>query len=110
MKGADPVVEFDNEVVGGLVGAKLQVDHSVHPQLSYGHHTSRAKMLTKLGRGDEGISFWKKLILIKDILKWVFSSCNESCNNKPMYGYMLPNLSPSPNLHVHCIQSTECLQ
>ena len=26
--------------------------------------------------------------------------CNkESCNNKPMYGYMLPNLSPSPNLY-----------
>ena len=21
----------------------------------------------------------------------------ESCDNKPMYGYMLPNLSPSPN-------------
>ena len=52
MKGADPVVEFDNEVVGGVVGAKLQVDHSVHPQLSYGHHTSRAEMLTKLGRDD----------------------------------------------------------
>ena len=23
----------------------------------------------------------------------------ESCNNKPMYGYILPNLSPSPNLY-----------
>ena len=27
------------------------------------------------------------------------SSYKESCNNKPMYGYMLPNLSPSPNLY-----------
>ena len=31
--------------------------------------------------------------------KWVVSSYKESCNNKPMYGYMLPNLSPSPNLY-----------
>ena len=109
MKGADPVVEFDNEVVGGLVGAKLQVDHSVHPQLSYGHHTSRAKMLTKLGRGDEGISFWKKLILIKNILNGYFPHVmSHVITIKPMYGYMLPNLSPSPNLN--CIQSTECLQ
>ena len=23
----------------------------------------------------------------------------ESCNNKPMYGYVLPNLSPSLNLY-----------
>ena len=29
----------------------------------------------------------------------VVSSYKESCNNKPMYGYMLPNLSPSPNLY-----------
>ena len=30
---------------------------------------------------------------------WVVSSYKESCNNKPMYGYiyMLPNLSPSLN-------------
>ena len=26
-------------------------------------------------------------------------SSYQSCNNKPMYGYMLPNLSPSPNLY-----------
>ena len=31
--------------------------------------------------------------------KRVVSSYKESCNNKPMYGYMLPNLSPSPNLY-----------
>ena len=31
--------------------------------------------------------------------KEVVSSYEESCNNKPMYGYMLPNLSPSPNLY-----------
>ena len=29
----------------------------------------------------------------------VVSSYKEPCNNKPMYGYMLPNLSPSPNLY-----------
>ena len=29
----------------------------------------------------------------------VVSSYKESCNNMPMYGYMLPNLSPSPNLY-----------
>ena len=29
----------------------------------------------------------------------VVSSYKESCNNKPMYGYTLPNLSPSPNLY-----------
>ena len=29
----------------------------------------------------------------------VVSSYKESCNNKPMYGYILPNLSPSPNLY-----------
>ena len=31
----------------------------------------------------------------------VVSSYEESCNNKPMYmyGYMFPNLSPSPNLY-----------
>ena len=32
-------------------------------------------------------------------LKRVVSSYKESCNNKPMYGYMLPNLSPRPNLY-----------
>ena len=31
--------------------------------------------------------------------KRVVSSYKESRNNKPMYGYMLPNLSPSPNLY-----------
>ena len=29
----------------------------------------------------------------------VVSSYKESRNNKPIYGYMLPNLSPSPNLY-----------
>ena len=29
----------------------------------------------------------------------VVSPYKESCNNKPMYGYMLPNLSPSPYLY-----------
>ena len=29
----------------------------------------------------------------------VVSSYNESRNDKPMYGYMLPNLSPIPNLY-----------
>ena len=29
----------------------------------------------------------------------VVSSYKESRNNKPIYGYMLPNLSLSPNLH-----------
>ena len=29
----------------------------------------------------------------------VVSSYKESRNNKPVYGYMLPNLSPSPNLY-----------
>ena len=33
------------------------------------------------------------------IIDWVVSSYEESCNNKPMYGYMLPNLSHSPNLY-----------
>ena len=36
----------------------------------------------------------------------VVSLYKESCNNKPMYGYMLPNLSPSPNLY----KVQECLQ
>ena len=30
---------------------------------------------------------------------WVFSSYKESRNNMPIYGYMLSNLSPSPNLY-----------
>ena len=30
---------------------------------------------------------------------WVVSSYKESRNNMPIYGYMLPNLSPSPNLY-----------
>ena len=35
----------------------------------------------------------------------IVSSYKESCNNKPLYGYMLPNLSPSPNLYkVQCLQ------
>ena len=29
----------------------------------------------------------------------VVSSYKESCNNKPMYGNMLPNMSPRPNLY-----------
>ena len=29
----------------------------------------------------------------------IVSTYKESRNNKPMYGYMLPNLSPSPNLY-----------
>ena len=29
----------------------------------------------------------------------VVSPYKESCNNKTMYGYMLHNLSPSPNLY-----------
>ena len=30
----------------------------------------------------------------------------ELCNNKPMYDYMLPNLSPSPNLtYTKLVQS-----
>ena len=32
-------------------------------------------------------------------VKVVVSSYKESHNDKPMYGYMLPNLSPSPNLY-----------
>ena len=35
----------------------------------------------------------------RDFHIWVVSLYKESCNNKPMYGYMLPNLSPSPNLY-----------
>ena len=31
----------------------------------------------------------------------VVSSYKESCNNMPIYGYMLPNLSPSPNLYKY---------
>ena len=38
-----------------------------------------------------------KYIIINII--WVVSSYKESRNNKPMYGYMSPNLSPSPNLY-----------
>ena len=30
--------------------------------------------------------------------KTVVSSYKQSRNDKPIYGYMLPNLSPSPNL------------
>ena len=33
------------------------------------------------------------------LLKMVVSSYKESRNNKPIYGYMLPYLSPSPNLY-----------
>ena len=35
----------------------------------------------------------------EDYTNGVVSSYKESCNNKPIYGYMLPNLSPSPNLY-----------
>ena len=34
----------------------------------------------------------------------VVSSCKESCNIKPMYGYMLPNLSPSLTYTKYCLQ------
>ena len=29
----DPVIELDNEVVGGLLGAKLEIQDSVYSQL-----------------------------------------------------------------------------
>ena len=39
---------------------------------------------------------------------WVVPSCKESRNNKPIYGYMLLNLSPSPkyNYNSTVISST----
>ena len=44
--------------------------------------------------------------LIKTV---VVSSYKESRNNKPIYGYMLPNLSPSPNLYkVQSVYNNDC--
>ena len=39
------------------------------------------------------------LVYVFHRIKGIVSSYKESCNNKPIYGYMLPNLSPSPNLY-----------
>ena len=48
-----------------------------------------------------------RLSLVRNIqgncIDKVVSSYKESYNNKPMYGYMLPNLSPSP--HLYKVQS-----
>ena len=38
-------------------------------------------------------------LFIRCTMRCVVSSYKESRNNKPIYGYMLPNLSPSPNLY-----------
>ena len=46
--GADPVIELNDEVVGRLIRAKLQVDHSVHPQLGHRHEASGTQVLTQL--------------------------------------------------------------
>ena len=45
------VIELHNEVVGRLVGAKLQVHHSVNAQLGHSYKPPGTKVLPALGRG-----------------------------------------------------------
>ena len=47
----------------------------------------------------EGISNLSPEFILDECLDGDDAQCEESRNNKPIYGYMLPNLSPSPNLY-----------